>query len=282
MKTISPTTAQLRMLASIKGETWMIRPDMVQSFALSALELGEQRADSDDWLANYYTRRQAAFLDADKIAHIEVRGALLNKAPAIYEKWGIATTYETVIAETEAAKQQGAKGILYVFDSPGGTVAGVIEGGAAIGQAGIPTVAFCSGLACSAAYWLASGCSAIVATPSATIGNIGAIISWADCSAFWNDMGIEFKALVSEGADLKSTFHLEPDAAQLEFLQESINAAGQDFKNHVAMGRGKAGADLDDEVWRAGWYSGAKAGNLGLLDDIGGRDDALAMLRAMI
>lgn len=271
------------MLASIKGENWMIRPDMVQSFALSALEIGERRADSeDDYLSNFYTKRESAFIDGDGIAHIEVRGALLNKAPSIYEKWGLATTYGTIIAETGGAKSQGAKGIIYTFDSPGGTVAGVVEGGTAIAEAGIPTVAYCQGLACSAAYWLPSGCNAIVATPSATVGNIGAIISWADCSAFWEEMGVEFKALVSEGADLKSTFHLEPDAAQLEFLQESINEAGAAFREHVAKGRAAAGADLNPEIWRAGWYSGRKAGDLGLIDDIGDKEHARKMLLDML
>lgn len=272
------------MLASIKGELWMIRPDMVQSFALSALEIGERKAESDmdDWLSNFYTKRQAAYIDGEGIAHIEIRGALLNKTPAIYEKWGLATSYGTIIAETEGATRQGAKGIVYTVDSPGGTVAGVIEGGEAIQNAGIPTVAFCNGLACSAAYWLPSGCNAIVATPSAIVGNIGAIISWADCTAFWEEMGIEFKALVSECADLKSTFHLEPNETQLEFLQNSINEAGENFRNHVAKGRAKAGAELDPEIWRAGWYSGEKAGSLGLIDAMGTKEDAVAMLKEFI
>lgn len=284
MKTITPSTAQLRMLASIKGEIWMIRPDMVQSFALSALEIGERKSDSgeDDYLSNFYTKRQSSFIDGDGIAHIEVRGALLNKAPSIYEKWGLATTYSTIIAETESATSQGAKGILYTFDSPGGTVAGVVEGGSAIINAGVPTVAFCDGLACSAAYWLPSGCNAIVATPSAIVGNIGAIISWADCSAFWEGMGIEFKALVSEGADLKSTFHLEPNETQAEFLQDSINEAGSAFREHVAKGRAAAGADLNPEIWRAGWYSGKKAGDLGLINAMGSKADAITMLKGMI
>lgn len=284
MKTITPSTAQLRMLASIKGEIWMIRPDMVQSFALSALEIGERKSDSgeDDYLSNFYTKRQSSFIDGDGIAHIEVRGALLNKAPSIYEKWGLATTYSTIIAETESATSQGAKGILYTFDSPGGTVAGVVEGGSAIINAGVPTVAFCDGLACSAAYWLPSGCNAIVATPSAIVGNIGAIISWADCSAFWEGMGIEFKALVSEGADLKSTLHLEPTETQAEFLQDSINEAGSAFREHVAKGRAAAGADLNPEIWRAGWYSGKKAGDLGLINAMGSKADAITMLKGMI
>lgn len=138
----------------------------------------------------------------------------------------------------------------------------------------VPTVAHCHGLACSAAYKLSAGCNYIVASESATVGNIGTIMSWMDCSEFWKENGIEFKALTSEGADLKSTFHLEPNDTQIEFLQEGINEAGRQFREHVATGREKAGATLDPEIWRAGWYSGEKAGELGLIDDIGTAEDA--------
>jgi len=87
-------------------------------------------------------------------------------------------------------------------------------------------------------------------------------------------MGITFKALTSEGAELKSTFHLEPNETQLAFLQESINEAGQQFRDHVTAGRTAAGVSLDDEVWRAGWYSGQRAGQIGLIDQVGTADDA--------
>ncbi len=282
--TITPTIPQLKMLASIRSHQWIIRPDAVQDFALSALHAAdlsvEPRADS--YWAELYTLRVPAFMDADGIAHIEARGALLNKAPSLYEKLGLATRYGTIIAETQAAKDQGAKGILYHVDSPGGTVAGVIEAGQAISDAGIPTMAHCTGLACSAAYWLASGTGGIVASPSAEVGNIGAIISWADCTKLWEEMGVEFKAITSEGADLKSTFHLEPDAAQLEFLQESINAAGQAFREQVEAGRAAVGMELDPEVWRAGWYSCDRAERLGLIDGIGSMEDARqALIRTL-
>jgi protease-4 len=285
MKTITPNTSQLRMLASLKSQQWLMRPDVVRDFALSALEATEkasteQRADS--YWELFYTLRKAAFVDTNGIAHIEVRGALMDRAPKLYEQLGLATRYSTIVAESEGMKAAGAKGVLYHVDSPGGTVAGVIEGGSAITSLGLPTVAYCNGLACSAAYWLASGASHVIAAPSATIGNIGAIISWADCDAFWEEMGITFKALVSEGADLKSTFHLEPDEAQLAFLQESIDEAGAAFREHVATGRVAAGATLDDEVWRAGWYSGDRALALGLADGIGPLSDAMDALTQMI
>jgi len=282
MKTITPNTAQLRMLASLKSQQWMIRPDAVHDYAMSALEAAEksehERADS--YYEQFYTLRNPAYMDSDRIAHIEVRGALLNKVGSIYEKLGLATRYETIIKETQAAIDQGAKGILYHVDSPGGTVAGCTEAGQSIMDASVPTAVHCNGMACSAAYWLSSGAKVIIATPSATMGNIGAIISWADCDKFWEDMGITFKALTSEGAELKSTFHLESNETQLAFLQDSINEAGQQFRDHVTAGRTAAGAELDAEVWRAGWYSGGRAWDLGLIDGTGTAEDARQWLIA--
>jgi len=277
MTPITPTIGQLRMLASLRDHQWMIQPDRVQSFALGALEAAEkagteQRADS--YWEQFYTLRKPAYIDGNGIAHIEIRGVLMDGIGAIYEFLGLATRYGTIITETQAAVEQGAKAILYHIDSPGGAVAGVIEAGQAMSAAGVPTAAHCAGLACSAGYWLPSGCGAIIAAPSATVGNIGAIISWMDCSAFWAESGIEFKALVSEGADLKSTFHLEPNETQVEFLQEGIDEAGENFRAHVTKGRTDAGAVLDDEVWRAGWYRGDRAMMLGLIDAIGTAEDA--------
>lgn len=277
MKTITPSTSQLRMLASIRSQSWIIRPEAMQEFALAAMDVAEKSSSehrADSYWEQFYTLRQKAFIDGDGIAHIEVRGALLNQASTLYETLGLATRYGTIISETEAAVEQGAKAILYHVDSPGGTVSGVIEAGDSIKNAGVPTAAHCSGLACSAAYWLSSGCSEIIATPSAIVGNIGAIISWVDCEKFWNDAGIQFKALVSEGADLKSTFHLEPNETQVEFLQDSINESGAAFRDHVSTGREAAGATLDPEVFRAGWYSGDRAGMLGLIGGIGTAKDA--------
>lgn len=279
MKTITPTISQLRMLSTISGQQWFIRPDKVQEFALAALELGENASLLDN--PDFQNQRTPMSIDSDRIAHIEIRGALLNKVAQIYERNGLATSYGTVIRETESAKAGGARGILYYVDSPGGTVAGVVEAGEAITNAGIPTASFCYGLACSAAYWLTSGTNAIIATPSATVGNIGAILSWADCDAFWEGMGITFKALVSEGADLKSTFHLEPNEVQIAFLQESIDEAGAAFRAHVATGREAAGVTLDPEIWRGGWYGGQRAGSLGLIDDIGTAEDARQNLITM-
>lgn len=270
MKTITPTISTLRMLSSIRGEFWMIRADKVEHFALSALEIPAAKEAFD--LADFYPMRSGASMDKHGIGHVEIKGALLNKAPGIYEKLGLVTTYQTIQNESAALVASGARAILFHVDSPGGTVAGCAECAETIAAIPIPTGAHADGLACSAAYKLASSCDSIVATASSEVGNIGTILSWQDCSAFWKDRGIEFKALVNEGADLKSTFHLEPDAAQIAFLQDSINEAGAEFRQWVESHR----TGISAEVFRAGWYHGKKAQSLGLIDAIGTADDMVA------
>lgn len=280
MKTITPTISQLRMLASIRGKQWMMQPESMQSFALAALDVPEKSAALNIQIEDFFELRPESVLDADGIAHIHIHGALVDSCPAIYEKLGLCTRYATIRGEMQAAIEAGAKGILFHANSPGGTVSGCVEAAKDIMELGIPTAAYCSGLACSACYKLIAGTDAIIASESATVGNIGTILAWEDCSEFWREQGIEFKALTSEGADLKSTFHLEPNEAQIAFLQEGINEAGKQFRDHVTAGREAAGAALDPEIWRAGWYSGDRAERLGLIDGIGQAEDARQWLIA--
>lgn len=276
-RTIEPTIAQLRLLATIKGQAWGIRRDHIERFALEALDIPE-RAGLELTMDDFYDLRTPAHVASNGIAHIEVRGALMHSCRGVYEKLGFATRYSTIVAETEAVSAAGAIGVLYHVDSPGGTVAGNVEACDAISALGIPSVTHCSGLACSAAYKLAARTDRIIADPSAEVGNIGTIMTWADCDEFWREIGVEFKALTNKGADLKSTFHLEPDEAQLAFLQDRIDEMGAEFRKSVEKGRAAAGASLDDEVWRAGWYSGRKAGQLGLIDQIGTAKQAETLL----
>lgn len=275
MKTITPTVSQLRILATMRGQQWFMKPDSIQSFALSAMEASEKINAVSFEFEDFYELRPEAKMNGE-IGHAWVQGALIDSCPAIYEKLGMVTRYETIGNELSDLVAKGAKAIVLHFNSPGGTVSGVIEGAHSILDCPVPIVAHAHGLMCSAAYYLAAGCTEIIANPSAIVGNIGTILSWADCTEFWKNAGIEFKAMTNEGADLKSTFHLEPDATQLAFLQEEINRSGSEFRAHVSSNR-----EVDDEVWRAGWYSGEKAGQLGLIDGIGSASDAEELAQSL-
>lgn len=205
------------------------------------------------------------------IARIHVFGCLGQHLSRLEKTCGN-TDYAQIISEIEQAKGAQAKAIVFIFDSPGGMCLGCDEAARAIANAGVPTLAWTDSMACSAAYYLASGCSQIVATRTAIMGNIGVICPWIDSAQMWEIEGLDFQPITSEGADLKSTFHgpsITDD--QRAFVQEDVNQMGTMFRDHVLTHR----AHIDSEVWRAGWYCGERALELGLIDAIGDETKAI-------
>ena len=245
----------------LRGAWAITRPGMV------ALLESIRTAKSDMDFADFFSPRQAITEDEDGIAHIDVKGALIDNAPAIYEKIG-STDYRTLIAEIDAA--QDSKAILMRIDSPGGTVAGLEEASQAMMDSSVPVFAYCDGMACSAAYHLASSAAAIIASPSADVGNIGTVLAWYDDSVLMESLGYKMEVITNEGADLKGTFRDSPMTdSQRDFLQEEINVMGEQFRNHVENNR-----SVDPEVFRAGWYQGERAQSLGLIDAIASHEYA--------
>ena len=228
---------------------------------MSALIESLKIANSGIDFADFFTPRQDLGIDENGIAHIDIKGSLLDAAPPIFEKIG-STDYRSIREEIAAA--QDARAIMLRIDSPGGTVSGLEEASEAIRSSSVPTYAFCDGMACSAAYHLASSADGIAASMSADVGNIGTVLAWYDDSELLASIGLKAEVITNEGADLKGTFRDSPMSdSQREFLQEEVNAMGEQFRNHVESNR-----EVDPEVFRAGWYSGDRAQQLGLVDAV--------------
>ena len=217
----------------------------------------------DVTIDDFYNTRPDLAISEDGQAVIYIQGLLTNGLPKIYEKAGIVTSYDTVTEEINTAIAGGAQTITFHINSGGGSVNGAIELSRYIASLPIQTASVVTSCACSAAYMIASATDRIAASETAIVGNIGVILSWYDYSRMFDSMGIEPKAITSEGADLKSTFHLEPNDEQLAFLQEGVNQTGTTFREFVSSQR-----SVDAEVFRAGWYSGSQALGLGLVDEI--------------
>lgn len=287
------TSNSIQAAAAIINRPWLIMQSALPKLA-SAIASAPSRSESLDeiTLADFFEIRPPSYTIQDKdqdgnpqgpmIGVVHIHQALVDSCPPIYEKLGFMTSYPTLEREIEGMLQAGADGLLLVHDSPGGTVQGNREIAELVADLEIPVVSYALGLMCSASYKIAAGSDKIIASPSAVVGNIGSILSWANLEEFWRSMGVRFEALTSEGADLKSTFHTEPDLRQREFLQEGINESGRQFREHVSAGREAAGATLDPEVFRAGWYSGETAIALGLVDGIGDVSGAMQLLRELI
>ncbi len=86
-----------------------------------------------------------------------------------------------------------------VIDSPGGSVLGLPETADTIHAANRvkPVRAFVTGIAASAAYWLASQASTITLTPSGEVGSVGVLDLHADISKALDNAGVKITAVTA-------------------------------------------------------------------------------------
>lgn len=168
--------------------------------------------------------------------------------------FGDSANYAAIRAWVEA-QDAGAELVLDI-DSPGGDVAGLEALAAVIADHPGPTVALVTGVAGSAAYWLASSCDRVVAWPSAVVGSVGAMIPIYD--------GGDVHDVVAARSARKN-------AADDPQWQELVDDSCDRFLRHVAQARGWAEDDLDAVAERCGngkIMTASEAVHRGLVDNL--------------
>jgi signal peptide peptidase SppA len=133
-----------------------------------------------------------------------------------------------------------AKTVDLIIDSPGGSVLGLPETAEAIRAANRikPVRAFVTGIAASAAYWLAAQASTITLTPSGEVGSVGVLDIHADVSKALDNAGIKLTAVTAgEHKVERAPFTALSDDARAH-MQSGVNAWYGDFLSAVHNGRG--------------------------------------------
>ncbi len=176
-----------------------------------------------------------------------------------------------------AAADDDVSEILIYVDSPGGTVAGADDLAQAVFRARQvkPVTCFCEDLCASAAYWVASQASTIVATPTTIIGSVGVFNVVTDESELEKRIGVK-TYVVATGA-LKGTGVGEVSEEQLDGVQRVVNELGRLFL--LAIRRGRSKKVLPSENLLAAFDGrvliGEEAMQFGLVDRIGVLEDVL-------
>jgi signal peptide peptidase SppA len=127
-----------------------------------------------------------------------------------------------------------------VIDSPGGSVLGLPETADVIHAANRvkPVRAFVTGIAASAAYWLASQASSITLTPSGEVGSVGVLDMHADISKALENAGVKLTAVTAgEHKTERAPFTPLSDDAKAH-MQAGVNAWYGDFLSAIRRGRG--------------------------------------------
>lgn len=172
----------------------------------------------------------------DGVAVVRVRGALSNC------EWSWWDSYEAIAKRAAHAQANGAvRAVMFDFDSPGGTVAGLFDGMRALRAAraagGKRTVAWVGGAAYSAAYGLASTCDEVVVEELAGVGSIGVIDTMRSYLGEAKKEGIDVRVIASgtEKTDGHPFVAISDEAEARR--RERVMAMATAFVREIALSR---------------------------------------------
>lgn len=181
-----------------------------------------------------------------------------------------------------AAGDPQVRAIVLRVDSPGGSSFASDEIWRTIDriheQTEKPVVVSMGGVAASGGYYVAAGADAIWAEPTTITGSIGVYSGKFSLEAAQERLGVT-TTLLGRGANSGAQSSSRPwDDVQRAKMQSLVDETYRQFKDRVARGREMTPEDVE-EVARGRVWSGARAQDLGLVDAIGGFQDAIADAR---
>lgn len=182
-----------------------------------------------------------------------------------------------------AQKNKNVVAVVFRIDSPGGSPEAAETIRRALIQtqkAGKPVVVSMGGYAASGGYWVAAPADKIVAQPGTVTGSIGVFGGKMVMSGLWDKIGLSFETLTAgKNAGMWSanrSFTAEEYAKYDGLLQGIYDA----FVARVAEGR-KMPVEKVKTLAEGRIYTGRQAKEVGLVDTLGGIDDAIKTARVL-
>lgn len=189
---------------------------------------------------------------------------------------------ETIVqAVEEAAADEEVKAILLRIDSGGGAVGAseaIRRALVKARQAGKPVIASMGDTAASGGYWIALAADKIVASPATVTGSIGVVTGKMVVGGLSEKLGVHWGE-VRGAANAGIWSPLRPFTPEEEArIAAFIDHAYQSFLDRVAEAR-RLSPEQARNAAKGRVWTGAQAKELGLIDALGGTEEALALAR---
>lgn len=214
------------------------------------------------------------------VAVIAVTGPILRRASGLSAISG-ARSLETLNKDFNVAlNDPSITGIVLEIDSPGGQVTGINEFAQMIHEARDrkPICAYVEGAGCSAAYWIASAASEIIADQTSVIGSIGVVAGFRDERGRDAKEGVQNIEIVSsQSPNKRLDVATEEGRAQ---IQTMCDALADVFITTVARNRNVSTTQVINDFGNGGVLVGQHAVDAGLADRLGSLDDAIASVQS--
>jgi len=209
--------------------------------------------------------KRLVFIGGDKVAVVLVRGVL-------------ADSREIMEQLDDFAGDDSVKAVVLRVESPGGGVVAAQEifGRLKKIRETKTVVASLGSVAASGGYYIACAAEKIVANPGTVTGSIGVILQYPLFEDLFRKIGIGSTTIKSgQYKDMGSPFR-ELTPGERDFLQGVTNDIYRQFVDTVLVSRGIP-ESRTAEIAEGKIFTGKQALDLGLVDALGGEEDAVAL-----
>ena len=176
----------------------------------------------------------------------------------------------------ELREDENVKAVVLRVNSPGGsaTAAEVIGREVILTRQKKPVIVSMGNLAASGGYWISMGASRIFAEPNTITGSIGVFGLLMNAQKLANNNGISWDVVKTARYADSETISRPKTPQELANIQRVVDRIYDRFTNKVAESR-KLPLSKVQEIAQGRVWSGSAAKKLGLVDEIGGLENAV-------
>lgn len=216
----------------------------------------------------------------NQIALIYASGPILPDIDSPFISMAAITPKDLKKAFEKARTDDSVRAVVLRIDSPGGSAlaSDLIWREVTLTQREKPVVVSMGNVAASGGYYIAMAAGTIVAQPSTLTGSIGVFGGKLNLKGLYNKAGLT-KEIIAHGqnATLYSDYSGFTPTEQ-ERVEKMMKTVYKDFVSKAAAGRSKSFDDIDNIAQGRVW-TGRQAQELGLVDTLGGLEDALSIAK---
>jgi signal peptide peptidase SppA len=248
---------------------WAIEPDVLSGLNIKLA----------DYRAGKFAIEKAPATSADVasgIAVLPIYGVITARPDLYTAIFGGISLVQIQTALEHAIANSNVKTILLDIDSPGGVAVGPSELAEFIRKSPKPVIAYVGRNCCSAAYWIASACTKIIAHKSALLGSIGVVSAVAVQESPDMD-GNRYIEIVSSNAKDKRPDPRTPEG--METIRAELDALENEFISAVAENRKLPVDFIKAEFGQGGVKIGRDAVACGMADELGNFEQTINQLK---
>ncbi|MEA3514035.1 MAG: signal peptide peptidase SppA [Nanoarchaeota archaeon] len=212
------------------------------------------------------------------IAMIPIKGIIISDPASGFISSAAASSTEIVKMIEKADKDTAIKGIIFEIDSPGGMVVPTDEIALAIKRSNKTTAAWIRSAGASGAYWIAASTDRIFVHRMSATGSIGVIGSYLQFSGLLEKYNVTYERLVSGKYKDMGSPYKDMTSDEREIFQNLIDKMRHFFIEEIAENRNLS-YDYVENLATGQIYLGYEAKELGLIDEIGGKEEVKEYLK---